>query len=499
MNILVIHCASTKLIEKVLIQTSADQKYVLTFSKNKGTFNHLASEIYFNKQTVRIYPFTCRYEVQKIIDTYNINKVVAVYNNESGNGYSNIRILMMNIRCPEKLILDSNLSEIAIKVRKYDRIIERYYQIINSGELYKFTTRLRAKKEKTNVSSGEIKKILLVNTSCTVGGVENLLLKWGNQLAQEYQVNCALYRTGGMLKQYLSSNMTVHIESLEQDQEYCPVKFYIFLKHLCQNEKPDLIITAGMETMVPAILAGVYAENPLIIKMVNGVSPRIADCKEVGYELNSWLPMLNLIIAVSKSVKADLVENHGVPESSIQVIFGSTVSAIENITLRRTAPLKNKRILCASRLSPEKGLDVLIRAVALVPKEILQCVRIIIAGDGGEKSKLIKLVHHFKLEKHIKFLGFHDNISQLINESYCTVLSSHTEGLPLFVLESMAHGRICIASNVGGTPEIINNRKNGFLFEDNNHYELAQLLVYCLTNSQEVFRMEDMALKTIQN
>jgi glycosyltransferase involved in cell wall biosynthesis len=104
-------------------------------------------------------------------------------------------------------------------------------------------------------------------------------------------------------------------------------------------------------------------------------------------------------------------------------------------------------VLFAGRLSPEKGIEELVAATA--------GMNLVVAGDGP----LRRLVPHA--------LGFvpHDELEQLYGRAAVVVLPSHREGLPLCVIEAMAHGRPIVASAVGGIPELVEDGVTGFLVE----------------------------------
>ncbi len=122
-------------------------------------------------------------------------------------------------------------------------------------------------------------------------------------------------------------------------------------------------------------------------------------------------------------------------------------------------------ILYFGRLSPEKGLKNLIRAMQYLPK-----IKLIIAGRGEEDTDLKSFVGSLKL-KNVRFSGFYDGsrLRNLIAGCRFTVLPSiWYEVFGISILESFACGKPVIASNIGGIPEIIEDGFNGLLFEPGN-------------------------------
>jgi glycosyltransferase involved in cell wall biosynthesis len=104
-------------------------------------------------------------------------------------------------------------------------------------------------------------------------------------------------------------------------------------------------------------------------------------------------------------------------------------------------------VLFAGRLSPEKGIEELVAAT--------EGMNLVVAGDGP----LRELVPGS--------LGFvpHAELERLYARAAVVVLPSYREGLPLCVIEAMAHGRPVVASAVGGIPELVRDGETGFLVE----------------------------------
>jgi glycosyltransferase involved in cell wall biosynthesis len=102
-------------------------------------------------------------------------------------------------------------------------------------------------------------------------------------------------------------------------------------------------------------------------------------------------------------------------------------------------------ILFAGRLSPEKGIEELVAAT--------QGMNLVVAGDGPLRASVESA------------LGFvpHAELERLYRRAAVVVLPSHREGLPLCVLEAMAHGRPVVASAVGGIPELLEDGVTGLL------------------------------------
>jgi glycosyltransferase involved in cell wall biosynthesis len=126
------------------------------------------------------------------------------------------------------------------------------------------------------------------------------------------------------------------------------------------------------------------------------------------------------------------------------------------------------------RLSKEKGIDVVIRAMQKLEKETLWIV-----GEGPEKNNLIDLVKKFNLESKVIFLGFKSGqeLKNILNQAKAVIIPSiWYENMPYTVAEALAMGKIIVASRIGGIPDLISDKENGFLFEAGNRDDLTRTI-----------------------
>lgn len=110
------------------------------------------------------------------------------------------------------------------------------------------------------------------------------------------------------------------------------------------------------------------------------------------------------------------------------------------------------------RLHEQKGHEYLLRAFA----KLDNCSRLAIVGDGELRDELILLADELKISDRVLFLGARNDVSEFLAAIDTFVLPSLWEGQPIALLEALASGKLCIASNVNGIPEIING-VNGYL------------------------------------
>src|SRR5690606_11391969 len=129
--------------------------------------------------------------------------------------------------------------------------------------------------------------------------------------------------------------------------------------------------------------------------------------------------------------------------------------------LLKTSPrsrleLPTDRILIGAvgRLSPEKGFDLLIRAVGELVQEGMN-LGLLIAGEGPERSHLEAQIRQQPDPSRFRLLGHQSDLSDFYGAIDVYALSSLSEGLPNVLLEAMAMALPVVASRVGGVPQLI--------------------------------------------
>ncbi len=110
-------------------------------------------------------------------------------------------------------------------------------------------------------------------------------------------------------------------------------------------------------------------------------------------------------------------------------------------------------ILSMARLAPDKGLEYLIAAAAILVRTERQ-FRIVIAGDGPVRARLEELARNLGIADWVNFLGFREDVSDLLAACDLVVLPSLREGLSIALLEAMAAGKPIIATSIGSHREL---------------------------------------------
>ena len=207
--------------------------------------------------------------------------------------------------------------------------------------------------------------------------------------------------------------------------------------------------------------------------------------------------LIDRVTAVSASALARLLELVPEVKDRASVIHnGCELPPIEPLPL----PFDPPRILCLSRMSVEKRLDLVLSAFAKL-RTRFPSVQLTMVGDGDMRDDLQQQAHNLALDGAVHFPGMvpTESIWDLLNQATMVVLSSRTEGLPLVVLEASLMERPVVASRVGGLPEAVVHRKTGLLFSPLDPQPLTQAMSELLSAPDETQAMGKAARRHVLN
>ena len=192
------------------------------------------------------------------------------------------------------------------------------------------------------------------------------------------------------------------------------------------------------------------------------------------------------IIANKTNAKINTITN-GIDLKDIQDIFPKSI--------------EHPAILYVGRLTKRKGVDVLLRAISIV-KSSIPILLLYIMGAGPLEGELKELVKKLNVEENVKFLGFisvEEKYSYYKSVDVCVVPSVDYDYAPVVLPEAMVCEKPIIASDIGGIPFMVEDRKTGLLVEPGNVEELAEKIIMLLQDEHLREKMGKAGREKIKN
>lgn len=185
-------------------------------------------------------------------------------------------------------------------------------------------------------------------------------------------------------------------------------------------------------------------------------------------------------VAVSEHSREYMEQRLPTLRGRIQVVHnGVTDRPGKREETRRGLELADDEVLVLSvgNLRPRKGHAVLVRAMGELARDpMLPPWRLMIAGQGQQRDRLIRLARELGIADRVQLLGQREDIPDLQAAADIYAMPSNWEGLPMAILEAMFGSCPIVASDVGGISEAVTPGEDGYLVASGDHRGLAAAL-----------------------
>jgi glycosyltransferase involved in cell wall biosynthesis len=271
------------------------------------------------------------------------------------------------------------------------------------------------------------------------------------------------------------------------------------LRSYVTRERPEALLSALNHANLVAMVAAACAcaaRPRVVISIHNNLGKEMEVRRSPKDRAIPWLlgrlhRCADAIVAVSEGVADDLARRTGIPRGRISVIYNPVVtpSLQERAAALPAHPwLSDPRVpvvLGVGRLTVQKNFPALVDAFAIVKRH--HAARLVILGEGPERTTIESRIRLHRLEDCVALPGFVDNPFACIARAAVLALSSHWEGLPTVLIESLALGTPVVATDCPSGPrEILRNGKFGKLVPPDDVAALADAIVSALVSERIV-------------
>ncbi|WP_434618907.1 glycosyltransferase [Tabrizicola sp. M-4] len=245
------------------------------------------------------------------------------------------------------------------------------------------------------------------------------------------------------------------------------------LARFLRRTRPDMVQLYGAEAMFHGIIAARLARVPVVICEEIGIPRHSSKARRVFARLYRHA---DRIVAISEAVKRAIVDMGEARPEVIEVVY----NPFEPQPFRPYPPLAGRVELgFAGRLEAVKNPMAAVEAAALLRDRGLD-FRLRLVGDGSQRPALAARIADLNLSDRVYLEGFHPHPFALLEGCHLYLQPSVTEGFGLAICEAMSAGIPVIATGAGGTPEIIDHGRTGWLLPEPAAGPLAQAVEQAL-------------------
>lgn len=313
-------------------------------------------------------------------------------------------------------------------------------------------------------------KILFVINGLRYGGMERQLVAIIKALSEEgLSVYLAVLNQKGPMSGLVEKYLKRPILYLDRRKS----RMLMTMRHLFRIIKELRIDIVHVQDTFSAIYA-IPVVKIMGLRLINGAIRNAGYTKLLMFQLEKLL--LHLSDAVIANSKAGL-QYYGIREGHVLYNFVDRERFFH-------PNARGKGIIMVANFTAKKDHTTLLHVAARLISEG-RIDRIGLVGNGPLRDNVQRIIENLSIKDRVKLYGHVANVERVLQEYQIGVLCStkrYKEGISNSLLEYMGAGLIAVGSNIGGTPEIIRDRVNGFLFTPESQESLYTVLSYVLDN-----------------
>ncbi len=320
-----------------------------------------------------------------------------------------------------------------------------------------------------------------------VGGMETMAVELVNHLPSRYEVVVCCYDGLGPLADELAAAVAVEHIPRRRGFDWRLIRR---LRCFLREHRIDVLHMHNHTAMVYGTIAARLAGTRRTVYTEHGRFERLSVAARLLHRL--LCRYIDQTVVVSDRL-TDVLADEGFSPSAIRTIPNGVVDSLR----RRQDPGRlaelglqptDHIIGIVARLHAVKNHSLLLRAMQLVIAAD-PVARLVIVGDGAERQRLEEQTRELGLAGVVRFLGERRDVPELMSLFDLYVLSSHSEGMSLTLLEAMAAGLPCVVTDVGGNSELVEAEVNGLLAPSNDAPALAAAILRVLDSPELAARM----------
>ena len=223
----------------------------------------------------------------------------------------------------------------------------------------------------------------------------------------------------------------------------------------------------------------------------------------------SFDEFLDRRITISKYNRSYLIDQH-INEDKIKIIYNGIdvfdkfnpeklIFDIEFFKKENKIPTGKKIVTFIGRLSEQKQPELFVEIADYCLKSGLENLHFVIAGGGELEEKIKQKIGLLGINNYFTILGFREDINKILKISDIFVMPSKEEGFPIVAMEAMAMKVPVLAADVTGLSELIQDKIDGFLVEQNYVDKYFQTINYIINNPEKIKEITAIARKKIES
>lgn len=312
-----------------------------------------------------------------------------------------------------------------------------------------------------------------------VGGMEQVVKSLVTQPCPgTRQSVCVLRKTGIFSEEIASAGVKVYAEHLAKGAT--SLSIVRVLLAAVRRERASIVHCHDLFAWQTAVLARIATGGRLkVIFTKHGHFEQLDTSLRIQARLLA--AFTSRIVAVSEDIRQEFQTRLGIGEKRVDIIVNGIDTSRFQIPLSKEEAKKRLGLApdsfvagSVTRFFPVKNIEMQVDMVERLSERLPKLRYVLVAPLSELGDRIIADAQNRKLSDRILFLGRRQDIPELLRAMDVFILSSHSEGTSMALLEAMAAGCPAVVSRVGGNAQLVQDGANGFLFQPGDLDEMCR-------------------------
>jgi glycosyltransferase involved in cell wall biosynthesis len=347
--------------------------------------------------------------------------------------------------------------------------------------------------------------LYLIDTLWGPGGAEGALLRAVRLLPKDrYRCSLGTFRLRRGTSLLEGVPCPVYEFPIDRLASTRALRTVMRLREFIRSEQVDIVHTFFQTADLMGALAAKLSGCPVLVSSRRDMGILLSAKQRFAYRLLN--PLFDQVQAVSNAVREHAIRAGGLDPAKVVTISNGVeiekmAAANGGAALRESLALNGGPVvLTVGNVRRVKGFEVLIRAAARVAARYPAALFLIVGSvqELDYERELRALIGQLGLERNVRFLGKSEQVPSLLKLCDVFCLLSRSEGMSNALLEAMACGRPSVATAVGGTPEVIEDARSGYLVTSGDDATAAERILSLLDHPERAREMGEAARRRVE-
>jgi glycosyltransferase involved in cell wall biosynthesis len=330
--------------------------------------------------------------------------------------------------------------------------------------------------------------LYVIDELCEIGGAERVLFKMIELLPQDL-FRCTLFTFRINDEADVTQiHCPLRILPLKKTYDWNALKVAREIRRFVRQEKVSIVHTFFETSDLWAGPIAKLSGCPVLVSSRRDLG--ILRSRMHSFSYRALRGLYDSVLAVSEQVREFCIQQDGLNPSKVQTLYNGleierVSQAASRAAMRRhmEIPEQVPVITSVGNIRKVKGIDVLLEAAGHVCRQYPEAVFLVVGrkSEAQHCRELESRIASLGLTANFKLLGSREDVFSILQMSDIFCLPSRSEGLPNALIEAMACGLPCVATNVGGSPEVLAHGESGLLVPSEAPEQLAQALTRLLS------------------